>query len=241
MILFTCDIDWAPEEVIQDTIDFFSSYQVSLTLFATHDSKVLQKADTSLFEIGIHPNFNPLLQNKVENPQTSSPDIISELLLIYPQAKGVRSHSMTQSTILLDQFKNAGLLYDANHFLPYQSVVPYTLWNGLFRIPYNWEDDIHWEYGYDFEPGFILNSSNIQLWILDFHPIHLFINTKSAKQYAEAKAFYQQPAELMKHRNIESKGVRTFIKEVLDHLTNTGQSALTISEFIHQNPFRSRT
>jgi hypothetical protein len=41
MHLFTSDIDWAPEEVIEDTIGLFNKYGVKCTFFCTHPSAVI--------------------------------------------------------------------------------------------------------------------------------------------------------------------------------------------------------
>jgi hypothetical protein len=58
MIIFTCDIDWAPEEVIEDTLSLFEENDVKCTLFETHSSSVINSCSQTLFEIAIHPNFN---------------------------------------------------------------------------------------------------------------------------------------------------------------------------------------
>ena len=53
---------------------------------------------------------------------------------------------MTQSSGLLALFKDMGLTYDANHFVPVQTGIelkPWKLWNDLIRVPYFWEDDVH--------------------------------------------------------------------------------------------------
>ena len=51
---------------------------------------------------------------------------IDKLLNIFPESKGVRSHSMTSSTKLLYQFKDLGLAYDSNIFFPYNwSISPF--------------------------------------------------------------------------------------------------------------------
>ncbi|MDE0471056.1 MAG: hypothetical protein OXH57_03875 [Ekhidna sp.] len=53
------DVDWDPEAMIEDTLNLLKRYpNVNATFFATHKSKALQKAG---YEIGIHPNFKPLL------------------------------------------------------------------------------------------------------------------------------------------------------------------------------------
>ena len=144
MIAFSLDVDWAPEEVIKDSLNLFENYGVKCTVFNTHDSNIINESNRDFFEIGIHPNFNPLLDG---NNNTNADSIIKKLLKIYPEAKGIRSHSMTQSSRLLRLFKDNGLIYDCNQFFPYKwDLHPYKCWTGLKRIPYNWEDDIHFAY-----------------------------------------------------------------------------------------------
>ena len=62
-IIFTCDIDWASEIVIKDTINLFQNNQIKCTLFVTHKSKSIDLCNRNLFEIGIHPNFNENIIN----------------------------------------------------------------------------------------------------------------------------------------------------------------------------------
>ena len=212
MIAFTSDIDWAPEEVIADTINLFEFYGVKCTFFSTHHSLELSKANKKLFEIGIHPNFNPILTGKSDmRPE----DVIDDILDIHPEAEGIRSHSMLQSTNLLQLFADKKLLYDANHFMPYQTgIKPFKLWTGMVRIPYNWEDDVHWAYGYSFdECGMDLNDEN--MIVFDFHPIHIYLNTENKYRYNEAKKFYQDPKELINYRNKEVHGTRDLLISLL--------------------------
>jgi len=204
MILFTSDIDWATEEVIENMLQIFESYNTKCTLFTTHKSKVIQNCSRNLFEIGIHPNFNSILENRTN---ITVDDTIANLLKIYPEAKGVRSHCMTQSTPMLNSFANKGLLYDANHFLPYQKIHAFKLWNGMLRIPYNWEDDIHYLYNKKFdEIGIELNNED--LFVFDFHPIHIFLNTENEQRYLDAKPHYQNTSELLNYKNTNQKGAK---------------------------------
>lgn len=55
-------VDWAHEEVQEDTLQLLADRGVKATLFATHASPQLRycRGDRQ-FELGIHPNFNPLL------------------------------------------------------------------------------------------------------------------------------------------------------------------------------------
>lgn len=213
-IAITCDIDWAPEAIIEDTLRIFEDYQVKCTLFATHQSEALNNCNRDLFEIAIHPNFNPLLEGR---SQASASEVLGEILELYPEATGVRSHSMTQNSTLLQLFADRGLRYDANHFLPYHTHVrPYKLWTGMIRLPYIWEDDIHWAYGRDFEDlGINLDQKGLK--IFDFHPIHIFLNTENQARYLGAKPYYQEPEDLKNFINPGS-GARTALIKLCEQL-----------------------
>lgn len=229
MIAFTSDIDWAPEEVIKDFLSFFEKYNIKCTLFCTHYSKELKNCNTKLFELGIHPNFNELL---VGNKNLSAERIVDELIELYPNALGVRSHSMTQSTLLLDIFKNKGMMYDSNQFLPFiKNIKPYMGWNGLLRIPYNWEDDIVWMYGKKLSSDWI-NYIDLKLdyWVFDFHPIHVFLNTDRKETYLNAKKHYQNPSELIKRRNNSSYGTRNFLEDILKKTSENSTKPIQLRE-----------
>ena len=93
----------------------------------------------------MHPNFNSLLLGDIRNGSTAE-EVLDKILKIVPEAKSIRSHSMLQSSSLLNLFYKKGLKYDCNHFFPEQtkiSLKPWILWNELTRIPYFWEDDIY--------------------------------------------------------------------------------------------------
>lgn len=186
-------MDWAPEAVIEDTLALLERHDARATLFATHRSAALHGCDRERFELGLHPNFNPLLLG--QTPGRSAADVMDELVAEYPEARGARSHALTYSSAILNLMAERGLTYEVNQFVPYQRPVqPYMLWMGLLRIPYNWEDDVHWTYGYSFDDHRL--SSGPGWNVVDFHPIHLFLNTDCQARYDDAKAHYQDPARL---------------------------------------------
>lgn len=215
MIIFTSDIDWAHDEVLEEIVEIFNRYNIQCTFFATHKSSVIKELEKEeLFEIAIHPNFNPLLTG---TSQLSDKEVLEELLSIYPNAKGVRSHSMTQNSRLLNLFTDLGLLYDSNQFLPYQKVELYPHWYGdLIRVPYNWEDDVHFEYGFDFS-SLKISRRKVPLLVLDFHPIHVFLNTDTKERYEVAKKHYNNPKKLKEYRNKRNKGAKDLLIETLEN------------------------
>lgn len=87
------------------------------TWFVTHDTPLLERLRANRnYELGIHPNFNWLLVGDQRNGANAI-EVIERLMRIVPEARCVRSHSMTQSTGLLQAFSDAGLTHDANHFV----------------------------------------------------------------------------------------------------------------------------
>lgn len=227
-IIFTSDIDWAPEEVILDMIELFKNYNAKCTLFATHYSDVLLSLDSSQFEIGIHPNFNELLNGNNKNGNCK--DIIEQLLKYYPEAKGVRSHSLTQSSQLLNLFQTSNLVYESNQFLPYQEVNPFRLWNGLIRVPFNWEDDIHYSYNKEFTLSSV--NKNESLIIANFHPIHVFLNTDSQERYNAAKNHYHDAAKLAEYRNQTKAGARSLLIQLLQLVADSNNPKWTIKDYL---------
>ena len=63
-IFLTFDIDWASDEVINDSLEVIEKYGIKSTWFVTHDSPILERLkDNKNIELGIHPNFNFLLNH----------------------------------------------------------------------------------------------------------------------------------------------------------------------------------
>lgn len=192
----TFDIDWAHDEILKYTIELVESYDVYATWFVTHKTPLIQRLrENPKFELGIHPNFNNLLKLKTSNGSNCE-EIIGRLMDYLPDAKSVRSHSVTQNSPILDYFKISGLSHDCNHFIPYQAEIvlkPWKLWNGLIKCPYFWEDDI----------DCLFNDLNIEktfscsgMKIYDFHPIHVFLNTEKLDRYENSRVEHQNPSKL---------------------------------------------
>lgn len=228
-VIITIDVDWAPEVVIADTINLLSQYDAKATFFCTHASTEILGHNNKNFEIAIHPNFNSfLIKDSVNTKCVDS--ILDELLDIYPSARGVRSHSLFQASSLLYKFNERKLLYDANIFMPYQKIKPFSLWMNLMRIPYNWEDDGHWAYGYSFN-DFNLDFGAGNLNVLTFHPVHIYLNTEKQDRYDSAKKYYQDASKLLEFRNQNNiSGTRDIFIALLKRVKEVGCKTSTLLE-----------
>lgn len=200
-IFLTFDIDWCCDVVLEETINLVEKSNVEATWFVTHDTPILDRLRANLkFELGVHPNFNNLLNGDFSNGRNAT-EVLDRILNIVPEAKSVRCHSMTQSTNLLQLFKSKGLTHECNHFIPEQINIPlkpWELWNGLIKVPYFWEDDIAVIYSKVTSVKELMRREGLK--VFDFHPIHVFLNTENLNRYESIREIYRVPEELIKQR-----------------------------------------
>ena len=136
---------------------------------------------------------------------------------LVPEAKSVRSHSMTQSSPLLELFRSIGLTHDCNHFIPSSSSIelqPWVHWNGLIKVPFFYEDDAYC-LAADTEPVQTLMASP-GLCVFNFHPIHVFLNTEHMDRYENTRNNHDDPKALIDFRNNKVTGTRDILRLILE-------------------------
>ena len=232
-IYLTFDTDWASDAVIGDTVELLDSHGVAATMFATNASPVLAAlAGHPRIELGIHPNFNPLLQPSA-GPGAAS--ILAALHDLYPGAVSVRSHSLFQSSGLQGLFCSRRLKFDLNMFIPSWSGIeckPYREVNDIARLPYFWEDDVYVEaLSKGIVAGWNVDGllSTRGLKVFDFHPIHVFLNTENMDRYRASQADAADEARLRSHRG-ESYGTRNFLIDLIARGVERGFTFRAISD-----------
>ena len=209
-LCITLDVDWAPEEVLRPVITQMEKHRVKATFFATHASAVLMDVDENHFEVGLHPNFNDA-KGDLRQP-------VETLKHAYPKAVGGRSHSLAVSSHILQSYRQFGLKYESNIFLDgHEGLHPVHRFDGFLSIPFCWSDDKHLEMRRPFEMT-ELKLESAGLKVLNFHPIHVFMNTSSDDHYASYKQYYQQPDQLKNLINRDAPGIGTLFEELLQYL-----------------------
>ena len=186
--VITIDLDWAPDYMITPMADALIERNVRATWLVTHPSPAVDalRGRPDLFELGIHPNFQP------DSSHGSTPkEIIDHCMSLVPSARCVRTHGLVQSTRLLHELgRRKGLGVDLSLFLHHcQHAMPCRFaYRGvsLLRLPHVWEDDMemecsdaHWR----LDPILRLDG----LKILDFHPVHVFLNCPTGEAYSELR------------------------------------------------------
>ncbi|HEY0027532.1 MAG TPA: hypothetical protein VGC35_06660 [Allosphingosinicella sp.] len=218
-LLLTFDIDWAHDAVLADAIDLVEAAGVAATWFVTHETPLLARLRANpLFELGIHPNFLPLLMKGDRKAGADAEDVVDRMLAIVPEAKSIRSHSLVQSGRLLQIFRARGLTHDCNAFIPEQSGIelkPWVDWFGMVRVPYFWEDDFWCETQGNEPPEALLARPGLHAF--DFHPIHLYLNTESMSRYEGARDSFSAPERLIGHR-CAGRGTRAYLSTLLEQV-----------------------
>ena len=216
-VFLTLDIDWCSDEILEDTINLVESHNAKATWFITHDTPLLKKLrDNPNFELGIHPNFNKLMLGDYSLGKNMH-EVVDHYMQIVPDAVSVRSHSITQSSLLLKYFLDIGLKFDNNCYIPksaYEALSPWGLWGDkLIKVPYFWADDIHCLHSCDWNKHVEICPNSIN--VFDFHPIHVFLNSENLERYEDSRDVHDDFEELRKYRH-KGNGTRTHLNKVLN-------------------------
>lgn len=215
-IFLTFDIDWASDDVLALAIETVERYGASATWFVTHETPLLERLRCNpRFELGLHPNFNPLLLDGGHPSRWSSHDILADICRMVPGAKSTRSHSLTQSSKLTPQFLEFGITHDCNTYIPWQArfeLRPWVDWSGLIKVPYFWSDDLFAMQGLPVEPTVLTSKPGLK--VFGFHPIHLALNTVTLDVYEQTRSIHHQLDLLAKHK-MNGLGAEEFLLGVL--------------------------
>lgn len=211
-VCLTLDVDWVPDAVLAEIVEMIEDAGVAATFFATHLSPLLVDLDPARFEVGLHPDFRDA---DLDMP-------LAELRRAYPHAIGARSHGLNASSRVLERYAAHGLRYETNVYLPlHQGLHPVDRRPDLVSIPFCWSDDA---------PG---GPSGLEallaghgLRVLNFHPIHVFMNTRDDAHYQEFRRFTRDTAELERRRSLDGPGVRRLFELALEHLGRSGSQLL---------------
>lgn len=185
MIFFTADTDWASDEVLNFFFDEISKYEAKWIIFATNSNDRLSDLELAGHEIGIHPNFIPC------DSRTAMEKEVLRMKNLFPKSNFSRSHSLMSGGPIWDSLQKNGISHDFSYFQP-TKMLPENriLWNGLIQIGYNWEDDYHFHIK-DLNANHNVDLLQCNNLIVNFHPIHFYLNTITKKDYL----FYLENAE----------------------------------------------
>ncbi len=221
--ILTLDCDWAPDFILDEVREMLLRKGAHTTLFITHPSEALKNWEKEkIFELGWHPNFMPG-SSQGENPS----QVANYLNEIAPNAISMRTHNLMQSTPLIKDFLKyaPSILNDTSLYLPNQIHInsfQLHLGNNLSinRFPFCWEDDLHLLSGGDLDFPWLPFSTK-GICILNFHPIHIYLNTNDFSVYHRIRVLGPMASltekQLSPFRNAHI-GIGTLFSKALDSL-----------------------
>ena len=213
-LYLTFDIDWLGDEYLSVTLDLLKKYDLKATFFATHDSQLLHELDSRCFEIALHPNFD-----KGNGKYDLS--VLQRLKEIYPQAIGTRSHTLFFSSRILSALNDCSIRYESNIFLlDHLGLHPTKRSDSVVSLPFNWSDDKHVELGREFNCTVLPDLNQDGLNIFNFHPVHIFLNTRVQANYELAKPFFNK-SRFTEYVN-EEHGIQNLFIELCEKIGKEG-------------------
>jgi len=188
-LAITLDVDWAPDFVIDDVAERLAARDVRATWFLTHMSPAIERlaAHGDLFELGIHPNFLPGSTHGNDHDT-----VLRHCMTLAPEARSMRTHGLYHSTPLMERIAVlTPIEFDVSIYMPrHVNLGPVDFWGAgrrIIRFPYLWEDDFEMQRPDPLWDVEALPARGDGLTILDFHPIHVYLNSSSMDSYERLK------------------------------------------------------
>ncbi len=231
----TADQDWASNYCVETLLEFSREHGITPTVFVTNPCAALDAATDGDAELGIHPNFLP-----GSTHGETYPAVIDHVLSIVKKPIAVRSHSFFEHSGVLAEFFARGLTVDSNICLMFQrDIRPLCRVSGLTSLPCFWEDDAHWDLGFEwnferyrslfFTPG---------LKIINVHPFLFTLNIPDAAFYSCCKphttSLNAQVARTLRHAG---PGPATFLADMIAAIHEEGYHVSRLSEVIKNLEF----
>ena len=208
MFVFSIDVDWAIQPLVDDVAKILDDYKIKGTFFLTNK---IDSSKLSNHELAIHPNFEG---------SSNFEEILEKTLQILPKnsCKGSRSHKLYYNSSLPLIYQKFGLEYDSNYILPnYEKPIPFFIPHSkILEIPFFFGDDALLTNNSNFNLKNInLDDTGIKVFM--FHPIHIFLNTNSIDAYQNIKNKYTD-FDFLKTKKNSKEGIRSFFIQLLEYV-----------------------
>ena len=224
MISITSDVDWAPSPVIEDMVDLLDDYNVRGTIFSTHDDGLALDDH----ERGIHPNFFKDMGGE-QLTDKSQRAVLEEILEIFPEATGTRSHCLYTNSLLQFLYPDLGIQYESNFLMELQTgLEPFWMGDYVLQFPIYWEDDV-WMRSDRTPPdaGELIAPAGLK--VFNFHPFHVYMNSPSMEYIEEMDVDSSDPNSMLECR-YEGDGARTIFKDLLVNLEKSDEEVKPLGE-----------
>lgn len=234
MICLTFDTDWMSPEDMSRFVEMYP--ELPRSTFFIHDSSQTWRPEHH--EWGPHP--------------TIGIDELEAVLAGPPPSKGVhgiRSHSCVASHLLSIEWARQGFTYQSNETRLFSAgAAPFrTAW-GIWEVPISYMDNMDMWYSENWPgSGHLPFSDEVisaalaceELYVFDFHPVHIAFNTRHPMDYARNRA-RQGSGSSAWGLGSPGAGTRTFFERVLGSILDAGAATQSAHEAVLREHRRLR-
>ncbi len=235
IFVFTSDIDWASEDVMDEYFKTINPLNIKPTLFVTHYSKIIEENFTiGNIDRGIHPNF---LNNSSHG--SSFEEIIETCIKFAPESYGFRSHKLFDVSDITHLLKDK---YDFKYVsnlgtIMHNNIKPILHESGLIHFPIFFEDGTHLfnELNLDFKKYIDLFTSP-GIKIISFHPMDFVFNTpeisymRKIKDSLTREEFNNIKTQTIKKNVYIEKGIKMTIMDIIEFVKNNNYPIFSLNE-----------
>lgn len=230
MICLSFDSDHISSERMCEFLEFFS-LPGGVTFFCTQPYEILSKTS---HEIAPHPFLE------------SNKDWTGELTqkrIDFPKAKGWRSHSCVFSHLLAEWVAENNYSYVScyDNFGDINITPTQHAW-GCWHLPIYYMDNLDFTYNYfndesqrsTFDINIIDNAIHgSSLYVFDFHPIHLMLNTPDLSYYYKMRERFKRGEELDKLK-YKGYGTANYFKDLISSMKKNHIKSKTMSQALSE-------
>ena len=219
-ITVTIDVDYAADHVFEYCLDILEESKKKATIFITHETKLLERIRKNPnWELGIHPNF--LETNNTSLIKNNINKILLKMKSLIPEAVSMRSHGLVTAGRWLWDYENNGIKFLSNN-MKFNSInAPYYELNGIIECPIFFGDNCQL-YALKEKKIKPINISKIiktkqnELRILNFHPIHIALNTENYFRYEKTKHVHRNWKQVKDARYNGPEGAEMWFRKSLE-------------------------
>jgi hypothetical protein len=215
LVVFTADQDWAPEWACEVFLSEIKANELPVHVFRTNMSPTLDGAvNDGHITHGWHPNFKA---NSTHGSSIS--EVISTMQAINPDSRTVRAHSYFESSETWDSLYAAGQIVESHGVTMFEeNLQPIRMASNLIRVPVFFEDDVFMRDSPDELDCALLFKRLLSpgLKVLDFHPIHIGLNSKSLIHYEQSREILNNEESFLESMN--HRGIRTVMNDLVKYI-----------------------
>lgn len=227
MIVITFDTDWIDEQILE-SLNLIEKVPGSMTFFCTGYYKCLD--DYENVEIALHPRLD-WQHDWIEETNNLKKQFSSNII-------GIRPHSCSYSQYYGVQLAKMGFKYISQAtFLYKKGLEPFKHPWGLWEFPIYYMDNMDFSHQLNWTDSHNAFNNEIimkaitdesSLFVFDFHPIHLYLNSPNIEFYDRYKhlknaikfdgigslTFFNALCDAMKKNNIKAKSLKSIFDEI---------------------------